>query len=121
MLVIVRSLVYGLALALGGVPATAQTVDPPSDAPAAEQTATVSLRGDRFHPARISVPAGTTVVWSNDEDDPENAHNVISRDYRWASSDFLPGETYQRTFAAPGEYRYFCDLHGGMVGRVTVE
>ncbi len=121
MLAIVRALLIVLALAVGSAHAAAQTVDPPAEAPVGEQTVRVSLKDNRFRPARITVPAGTTVIWSNDEDDPENGHNVISRDYRWASSDFLPGESYQRAFTTPGEYRYFCDLHGGMVGRVIVE
>ena len=45
---------------------------------------------------------------------------MIARDYRWASSNLVAGETYARAFAESGEYRYFCDLHGGMVGRVVV-
>lgn len=118
---IVSALSLALVLALGGSLVMAQATDPPDGAPSAEHTVTISLKDNRFQPARVTVPAGTTVIWSNDETDPTVAHNVISRDYRWASSDFLPGETYQRTFLASGEYRYFCDLHGGMTGRIVVE
>ena len=121
MLGIVRALSVVLALVLGGTRVSAQPLDPPAQTPPVEQTVTVNLKENRFRPARIVIPAGTTVIWSNDEDDPDNAHNVISRDYRWASSDFLPGESYQHAFPTPGEYRYFCDLHGGMVGSVIVE
>lgn len=94
-----------------------------ADEPPAEQppAVTVSLRDNRFRPARITIAAGTQVIWSNDEPDESVEHNVISRDYRWASSNFLPGETYERTFTTPGTYRYFCDLHGGMVGQIVVE
>jgi plastocyanin len=118
---IIRALPFALWLVLGGMRVAAQPLDPPAPAMSAEQTVTVSLKENRFRPARLTIAAGTTVIWSNDEDDPDNAHNVISRDYRWASSDFLPGERYQHTFPTAGDYRYFCDLHGGMVGRVIVE
>jgi|RhiMetdeSRZDD1v2_1073273.scaffolds.fasta_scaffold632704_2 plastocyanin len=101
------------AIAVSGVP----------DEPSVEgpREIAVSMRDNRFHPARLMVAAGATVVWSNDELDETIEHNVISRDYRWASSNFFPGETYQHTFTIPGTYRYFCDLHGGMVGQIVVE
>ena len=125
---ILQFLVAVLALALAGVSGLAahpqaEPEEPPAEEqPVAEQpTVTVRLRDNRFRPARITVAAGTTVIWVNEEDDPELEHNVISRDYRWASSNFLPGESYERTFTTPGMYRYFCDLHGGMNGQVVVE
>lgn len=108
-------------------PAGAPLADPPPDAPTPAEApseppaAIVHLSGDRFQPAIVTISVGGTVLWQNAESDDSDAHNVISRDYRWASSDFLPGESYAHTFTAPGEYRYFCDLHGGMTGRVIVQ
>ena len=111
-----------LATITGIAGAEPVTDDPPvEEQPPERPTVTVRLRDNRFRPARITIAAGTTVVWVNEEDDPELEHNVIARDYRWASSNFLPGERYARTFTAPGTYRYFCDLHGGMNGQVIVE
>ena len=63
----------------------------------------------------------TWAYGTNEEPDPTVEHNVISRDYRWAADNFVAGESYQHTFTTPGEYRYFCDLHGGMTGRVIVQ
>ena len=95
---------------------------PTEEQPVEERpSVTVRLTDNRFRPARITIAAGTTVIWVNEEDDPELEHNVIARDYRWASSNFLPGESYEHTFTTPGTYRYFCDLHGGMIGQVIVE
>jgi plastocyanin len=31
------------------------------------------------------------------------------------------GATFKATFDQPGEYRYICELHPGMKGRVVVE
>jgi len=109
-----------LTATIGGVGVRAQEApeEPVLDRPPG---VTVRLHENRFRPARIAVPAGTTVVWVNDEEDPSVEHNVIARDYRWASDNFFPGEAYEHTFDIPGVYRYFCDLHGGMVGQVIVE
>ena len=32
----------------------------------------------------------------------------------------IRGESYSYTFDKPGTYKYFCDLHPHMVGRVVV-
>jgi len=114
-------LVMLLAVGMASTRATAEEEPTGSPAPDGAPTVTVLLRDNRFHPARVTVAVGTTVLWSNAEDDPTVEHNVISRDYRWASSNFVAGETYEHTFTPPGNYRYFCDLHGGMTGMVVVE
>jgi plastocyanin len=119
-----------LVASAGGAPVRAQDVpeQPVAEEPAVEEpvaatppSLTVRLHENRFRPARITVTAGSTVVWVNDEEDEAVEHNVISRDYRWASDNFLPGEAYEHIFDTPGVYRYFCDLHGGMTGQVIVE
>jgi plastocyanin len=58
----------------------------PDEPPVEQPTVTVSLRDNHFRPARLTIAAGTRVIWSNDEPDESVEHNVISRDYRWASS-----------------------------------
>ena len=38
--------------------------------------------------------------------------------------DFQPGDTFSHVFSEPGEYRYYCSIHGsdtvGMVGTITI-
>jgi plastocyanin len=38
--------------------------------------------------------------------------------------EFQPGDEYRHVFSEPGEYRYYCTIHGtaevGMVGTVVV-
>jgi plastocyanin len=124
MAAIIQTLALALTIVLGAVagPRLAAQTEPKEPQPEPETAAvTVRLKDDRFRPPRITIPAGTTVAWVNEEDDATVEHNVIARDYRWASDNFLPGEAYEHTFDTPGVYRYFCDLHGGMVGRVIVE
>jgi plastocyanin len=68
-----------------------------------------------FYPADITVPSGTTVVWTNQGEMP---HTVTAHDGSFASGLLNPGETYEVTFYEVGTYTYQCsDL---MQGSVTV-
>ena len=68
-----------------------------------------------FDPADITVPSGTTVVWTNQGEMP---HSVTAHDGSFASGLLNPGESYQVTFYEPGTYTYQCS--DSMQGRVTV-
>ena len=92
-------------------------------------TTTVQVLGggstgtNRFDPATISVPAGTTVTWEWAEG--AIGHNVVPDDGNTpaASGGLVNGpNTYHYTFNSPGTYQYHCEAHGttGMVGTVTV-
>jgi plastocyanin len=83
----------------------------------------VEMRGNRFVPEEITVPAGTTVIWINRDEAP---HTVISGselepDGKWASDRLQTGRTFSHTFKEAGTYRYHCDIHRGMVGTVIVQ
>jgi len=112
-------LVLVLALS-GGRTVLAQEAEE-EGATAPVEPVVVSMRQDRFNPEVLTVAAGTTVTWSNDEPDPANAHNVISLSHGIESPYIYPGEIWSYTFAAPSEYDYFCDLHEGMYGKVIVQ
>lgn len=117
MLSLIAALLGALLLA---ITAAAEPASEPSQPPPVADAVVVNMVDNRFRPAILTVPAGSIVRWTNNEGEGGEEHNVISRDYRWASDTFPPGEAYERTFDTPGEYRYFCDLHGGMTGRITV-
>lgn len=96
-----------------------------SDAAAAqpggpEQAATIKLF--TFSPEPLTVKAGTTVVWTN-QDNIE--HSVTSGsapdgDGAFDSDFFTQGQTFAHTFSQPGQFSYFCKRHNSMVGTVTV-
>jgi plastocyanin len=80
-----------------------------------------------FDPIGLHVPAGTTVIWRNQ--DPGNAHTATAYPRRipagvhaWDSDYLLPNETYGVLLTEPGVYDYFCRPHeaAGMVGRIVV-
>lgn len=68
-----------------------------------------------FEPADITVPSGTTVVWTNEGVQP---HTVTAHDGSFASGTLYPGESYAVTFYGLGTYTYQCS--DAMQGSVTV-
>ncbi len=94
-------------------------VNDPADGDPVRGVSTVAVEDGEFATPVIEVPAGTTVTWEfRDTDDGEPvAHNVKGDGF--LSPDVQRGR-YRRTFERPGSYRYRCDLHFRMRGRVDV-
>ena len=98
----------GLVLAACG----AQTAGEPVD------TNRVSLPPSyRFEPAVITVPAGTTVTWTNNDN---FTHNVRLLDDGGQVLDLPRGASASFTFTGAGEHRYDCSLHPGDMSGVVV-
>ncbi len=69
----------------------------------------MTLRDNRFSPAKISIPAGGAVRWRFR--DPEK-HNVLyANGPAVVGSPTLRRGTVTRTFRRPGTYQLFCYLH----------
>src|SRR5215470_14534079 len=85
--------------------------------PAWAEDVAVKIGNFTFGPQELKVKAGTTVIWTNEDDMP---HTVVSpNNFR---SKVLDTEgTYSFTFTTPGTYKYFCSLHPHMTGTVVVE
>jgi plastocyanin len=83
----------------------------------AARSASIEIDNHAYSPAILTIAAGTTVTWKNDDD---TAHNVRATDKAFASGALDTDDTYRHTFAAPGEYEYFCTLHPYMVGKIVV-
>ncbi len=71
-----------------------------------------------FSPPTITVAAGTTVTWTNNDDIP---HTVRAVDGGFHSKAMDTGDSYSFAFAKPGVYSYFCSLHPKLVGKVVVK
>jgi len=89
----------------------------------AQSQVVVSMQNDQYNPNTITIAAGTTVVWENDEDPNASnvTHDVVSDDGSWYSDFIDPGQTFAMTFTTPGTYSYFCDLHANMEGTIVVQ
>ena len=74
-----------------------------------------------FNPQDLTVPADTTVTWTNPDTVDTPSPGTTGRSTP-ACSD--PGQTFKYTFTTPGTYRYFCIPHGspgaGMHGTIIV-
>jgi plastocyanin len=88
-----------------------------NDAPAS-LSAEVKIDNFSFGPQTLTVPAGTTVTWTNRDDIP---HTVVSTDGIFKSKVRDTDEKFSFTFANPGTYTYFCSIHPKMTGKVVVQ
>ena len=71
-----------------------------------------------FAPATLTVSVGTTVTWSNRDDE---AHLVNSTTDVFKSPPLDTDEKFSFKFAAPGTYPYYCKLHPQMKGQIVVQ
>jgi plastocyanin len=72
-----------------------------------------------FGPATITVPAGTTVTWTNNDDVP---HVVTSDDNKMFKSKALDTDDhFSFTFTKPGTYKYYCAIHPKMTAKIVVQ
>ncbi len=97
----------------GGSPTPASTTPTPSSA----SPGSVAIVDFSFAPSPLSVPAGTTVTWTNDG---ERSHTVTADDGSFSSGTLAPGQTFSHTFTTPGTYSYHCSIHGSMTAKVVV-
>jgi len=84
---------------------------------------TTAAMPDTFRNGNKTIKAGTTIAFINDDND--HAHNVVSGTRAAPTQDFSsgllqPGQRWSYTFTTPGVYHYFCSLHPGMDGVITV-
>ena len=100
-----------------------------ADVPAGSPTITIKLIA--FRPTDVRLGAGGTVTWRQDD---VATHTVTSGrvnqaggtvtaepDGRFDSGNISRGQTFQHSFAEPGQYPFFCAIHPAtMTGVVTV-
>jgi len=96
----------------GNQPAPAATDNP---APASGSQA-VNITNFSFQPAVLTIAAGTSVVWTNDDSLP---HQIKSDTFN--SAQLAKGQTFTFTFDKAGTYDYFCSIHPSMKGKIIVQ
>ena len=77
----------------------------------------VNIDGFAFVPATLTVRAGSTVTWTNHDEEP---HTVAASDGTFHSPGMGTGATFSHTFAAAGTFDYVCSIHPMMHGTVVV-
>ncbi len=96
----------------------------------------IVIKGIAFVPADIEVAAGTEVMWVNEDAVDHTVTSGIQREQgvpgvekdKPASPDGMFNDALQETghvfafkFDEPGTFTYYCDVHAGMTGEITVE
>ena len=99
-----------LAAALAVAPAVAYAADPAATV--------VEIHNMKFNPATLTITAGTKVTWVNEDTSP---HTVTDRGKVFRSAALDTKDSFSYTFAAPGEFTYFCTIHPIMVGKIVVK
>jgi plastocyanin len=91
-----------------------------SAATAGSEAKQISISNFKYIPDTLTVPAGTKVTWTNQDDMP---HTVTSKVKPRAldSKALDTDDRFSYTFTAPGTYDYLCTIHSKMAGRVIVE
>src|ERR1700761_8735304 len=102
-----------LAVALPELTAAGEAVSA-----AAASPATVKIDNFAFAPATLTITAGTTVTWKNEDDSP---HRIGDKDGTLKSAALDTADTFSHSFAAPGEYPYISPIHPYMVGKIIVK
>lgn len=83
-----------------------------------QQNTAVNISNFAFSPSSLTVKAGSTVTWTNND---ATTHTVTSdTGTTLDSGNLATGQTYGKTFTTPGTYAYHCAIHPFMTGTVTV-
>jgi plastocyanin len=81
--------------------------------------ANVTMEGIAFNPAEITIKAGDTVTWTNED---SAGHDVTGDAFKsGAAGGIGNGDTFEHTFDEAGTFDYVCTVHPGMEGTVKVE
>jgi plastocyanin len=70
-----------------------------------------------YRPRTLRVDKGTRVMWRNNGSRP---HTTTSNRGLWNSGTLEPGETFARRFRKVGTFRFHCEIHDGMTGKIVV-
>jgi plastocyanin len=92
----------------------------PGRSPAADAEAPtiVMARDFMFAPTAVTVKAGSTVTWTNKDDEP---HTVVSDNGLFRSGAMDTNESFSFRFDKAGTYHYACSIHPRMVGTILVQ
>jgi plastocyanin/uncharacterized membrane protein YozB (DUF420 family) len=94
---------------------------PQAAATAAQGAATpekmsVKISNFQFEPKELTVPAGSTVEWT----DERGRHSVIAADGSFKSDTLVAGGHFEHKFDKPGTHSYYCGEHGKDMSGVIV-
>jgi plastocyanin len=86
------------------------------------ETVYVRIRDNHFDPELLSIKAGTTVIWKNEDQVTHTVtHLSPNNEKQYFDSGALgSGQTFTYTFTTPGRYNYGDTKHGGATYLIIV-
>lgn len=105
----IRILAFGcLALLVSGCMSSLIKKPPPSHI--------VEIKGMQFHPVKLSVNKGDTVVFVNND---FLVHDVTEKSKAWNSDPITVGQSFKMVIENPVEY--YCSFHPVMKGQIIIQ
>src|SRR5882724_9277777 len=89
-------------------PSVAQTAEP----------ARIVVKNFMFQPMSLTVKAGSTVTWTNMDEEP---HTVVSSSGVFRSNALDTRDSFSFKFEKAGTYGFVCSIHPQMVGTIVVQ
>lgn len=86
---------------------------------AGAEALTVAIKSFKFVPETITVNAGESVTWKNN--DAGVPHSIVLDNGDYKSAAIFTGERETRRFPIAGTFPYHCGIHPSMRGTVVVE
>jgi plastocyanin len=85
----------------------------------------VSMKNVQFDPKDVTIKAGQTITFTDDESIPHDVHKESGPGGDFASGPdggMQQGDTFKLKLDKPGTYKYVCHVHApGMAGTITVK
>ncbi len=86
--------------------------------------AEVGMQNIQFDPGDVTIKAGETVTWTNDEGVAHDVDKTSGPGPQFSSGPeggMMEGDTFEHTFNQAGTYEYVCRVHApGMAGTIEV-
>jgi len=109
-----------VVLMMGGTGcSTSKTTTPaPTNTTTDAASNTINIVNFTFTPGTLTVKAGTTVTWTNND---STTHHVASDTGVFDSGNLSPNTTFSYTFNNAGTFPYHCTIHTYMTGTIIVQ
>jgi plastocyanin len=104
-----------------GPPSTPTVSKQGKDAQKSGMDVQVTAQNTMFVPQTITVPAGGSITWTNEDPFAHNVTKESGPGPDFHSDTLQKGDTFTQKFDTPGTYAYVCTIHPQQTGTITVE
>lgn len=78
---------------------------------------TVTIKNFAFSPADLTISAGTTVTFTNNDN---ATHTATADDGSFDCGPISNGQSFSFTFSTAGSFAFHCKIHPSMTAKITV-